>query len=103
MNSSEKADSSKASTQNGSMAKVVIYTKSRCPYCVAAKNLLEQKQTPYEEIYMDTRPEAYEELKARTGMMTVPQIFINDELVGGYSELSALEKDGKLDALLQPR
>ena len=82
------------------MAKVVIYSKTRCPYCVAAKNLLTQKGVTFEEIMMDDRPEEYAKLKERTGMMTVPQIFINDQLVGGYSELSALESTHKLDALL---
>jgi len=83
------------------MAKVVIYTKSRCPYCVAAKNLLSQKGVSFEEIYMDDQPEAYAELKQRTGMMTVPQIFINDQLIGGYSDLAALDQDKKLDPLLR--
>ncbi len=82
------------------MAKVVIYSKIRCPYCVAAKNLLSQKGVSYEEIMMDDKPEEYAKLKERTGLMTVPQIFINDQLVGGYSELSALESAQKLDALL---
>jgi glutaredoxin 3 len=83
------------------MAKVVIYTKSSCPFCVRAKNLLSQKGVPFEEIYMDDRPEEYVKLKERTGMMTVPQIFINDELVGGYTDLAALDQDSKLDAMLK--
>ena len=83
-----------------SMAKVLIYTKSRCPYCVAAKNLFERKSVPYEEIFMDGKPEEYARLKERTGMMTVPQIFINDQLIGGYIELAALEDEHKLDPLL---
>jgi glutaredoxin 3 len=87
-------------TPGGVMAKVVIYTKSRCPYCVAAKNLFTQKGIKFEEIFMDDKPEEYTRLKARTGMMTVPQIFINDELVGGYTELAALEQDRQLDPLL---
>ena len=83
------------------MAKVVIYSKVRCPYCVAAKNLLGSKGVAFEEIMMDNKPEEYAALKARTGMMTVPQIFINDQLVGGYDELSALNEQGKLDPLLK--
>lgn len=83
------------------MAKVIIYTKSRCPYCVAAKNLFESKGVPFEEIYMEGRPEEYEALKARTGMMTVPQIFVNDQLIGGYTDLAALDRAGQLDPLLK--
>jgi glutaredoxin 3 len=83
------------------MAKVVIYTKSRCPNCVATKNLLTQKGVKFDEIFMDDKPEEYVALKNRTGMMTVPQIFINDQLIGGYTELAALERDQKLDPLLK--
>ena len=83
------------------MAKVVIYTKSACPFCVRAKNLLSQKGVHFEEIYMDDRPEEYAKLKERTGMMTVPQIFIDDQLVGGYTDLAALDQDAKLDAMLK--
>ena len=49
---------------------------------------------------MDDHPEEYAKLKARTGMMTVPQIFISDTLVGGFDDLSALDREGKLDAML---
>jgi len=82
------------------MAKVVIYTKSNCPYCVRAKDLLNRKGVKFDEIYLDDRPEEYTTLKQRTGMMTVPQIFINDQLVGGYTDLAALENENKLDGLL---
>lgn len=82
------------------MAKVVIYSKIRCPYCVAAKNLFQQKGVPFEEILMDDKPEEYAALKERTGMMTVPQIFIDDFLVGGYTDLAALDQRGELDPLL---
>ena len=83
------------------MANVLIYTKSFCPYCVRAKDLLERKGVKYEEIYLDDRPDEYATLKAKTGMMTVPQIFINDQLVGGYTELAALEGAKKLDEMLK--
>ena len=79
---------------------VKIYTKSHCPYCVRAKDLLNSKGVKFEEIHLDEHPEQFAELKNRTGMMTVPQIFIGEQLVGGYSELSALDKEKKLDALL---
>ena len=83
------------------MPKVVIYTKSSCPFCVRAKNLLAHKGVNFEEVYMDDHPEEYAKLKARTGMMTVPQIFIDDQLVGGYTDLAALDQDAKLDAMLK--
>ena len=82
------------------MAKVVIYSKTYCPYCVRAKSLLSGKGVSFEEIMVDSKPELFAELKAKSGMMTVPQIFINDQLVGGYTELAALESEGKLDPLL---
>ena len=82
------------------MAKVVIYTKSSCPFCVRAKDLFGRKGVKFEEIYLDDRPEEYAELKKKTGLMTVPQIFINDQLIGGFSDLSALDQAGKLDPLL---
>lgn len=82
------------------MAKVVIYTKEYCPYCSSAKKLLSSKNVQYQEINLENKPDEFEKLKAQTGMRTVPQIFINDQLIGGYSELSALEKEKKLDSLL---
>lgn len=83
-----------------SKAKVLIYSKRVCPYCVRAKHLLDSKGVAYREIMLDDSPEEYAELKSRTGMMTVPQIFINDTLVGGYTDLAALERDGRLDSIL---
>lgn len=82
-------------------AKVVVYTKSHCPYCVRAKDLLTRKGVEFEEIYLDDRPAEYATLKQKTGMMTVPQIFINDELVGGYTDLADLDRAQKLDAMLK--
>lgn len=82
-------------------ANVLIYTKSNCPYCIRAKDLLAQKGVAFKEIYLDDKPEEYATLKQRTGMMTVPQIFINDQLIGGFTDMAALDKDGKLDPLLK--
>ncbi len=84
------------------MARVKMYSKKICPYCVRAKNLLQQKGVEIEEILMDGRYEELAELVAKTGMRTVPQIFIGDHFVGGYTELAALEREGKLDPLLNP-
>lgn len=83
------------------MAKVLMYTKEVCPYCVRAKNLLQSKNIAFEEIRIDKKPpEFYENLKKQTGWMTVPQIFINGKMIGGYEDLKALDQDGKLDQML---
>ena len=83
------------------MQKVVMYTTPICPYCVRAKRLLTQKNVKYEEIDVSRDPQlrAFMVQKAG-GMMTVPQIFIGETHVGGSDELHALERAGKLDALL---
>ena len=80
--------------------KVVIYTWTVCPFCVRAKRLFDDKGIPYEEINLDGRDDEFNALKEKTGMKTVPQIFIDDKLVGGYRELSAFEATGELDRLL---
>jgi glutaredoxin 3 len=81
--------------------KILIYLKSHCPYCVRAKELLRAKGVTFDEVNLDNKPEEYAELKNRTGMMTVPQIFIGEKLIGGYSDLAALEHEGQLDPLLK--
>ncbi len=83
------------------MAKVVIYTTRFCPYCHMAKRLLTQKGAPFEEIDVSGDAAARAALRDKAGgRSTVPQIWIGDTHVGGSSELSALERAGKLDALL---
>ncbi len=82
------------------MAKVTIYSKTYCPFCVRAKKLLENKGVPFEEIMVDSDPQLFADLKQKSGMMTVPQIYINDKLVGGYTELAELENKGELDSWL---
>ncbi len=83
------------------MAKVQIYSKSYCPFCDRAKALFKQKGVSYEEISVEEDPNLYTTLKQRTGLMTVPQIFINDELIGGYTDLASLDQKGLLDAKLK--
>lgn len=82
------------------MAKVVVYTKENCPYCVMAKNLLNAKLVPFEEIRIDLDESKRDEMIARSQRKTVPQIFINDQPIGGYDDLAGLAKSGKLDDLL---
>jgi glutaredoxin 3 len=82
------------------MAEVKLYTKTVCPYCIKAKNILSNKGVEFEEINVEDDLELFDKLKAETGMRTVPQIFINGELIGGASELSELEDSGRLEELL---
>lgn len=82
------------------MPKVVLYGTLFCPYCFAAKHLLKQKGVSYEEIRVDKNPELKQEMIEKSGRFTVPQIFIGDYHVGGYDDLSAHDKSGKLDTLL---
>lgn len=82
------------------MPKVVIYTKPFCPYCARAEALLTRKGVEFEEIIASMDPEKREEMRRRSGRMTYPQIFVGETHVGGFDDLDALERDGKLDALL---
>ena len=84
------------------MNKIEIYTKTYCPYCVMAKNLLQSKGLSFTEIQVDHNEEDLEKMLNRSGgRKTVPQIFINDVHVGGYDDLSALESENQLDSLLK--
>jgi len=83
------------------MAKVILYTKENCPYCHMAKELLTTRQVKFEEIRIDLDENKREEMIAQSGRRTVPQIFINDQSIGGYDDLAALAKSGKLDSLLK--
>lgn len=83
------------------MNPVKMYTTQVCPYCMMAKNLLKQKGvTEVEEIRVDLDPAVRDHMIELTGRRTVPQIFIGDTHVGGFDDLSALNNQGKLDALL---
>ena len=79
---------------------IIIYTGNRCAYCNAAKRLLDNKEVEYTEVNVDENPSLREEMVLRTQRQTVPQIFIDDEHVGGFDDLSELNHAGKLDALL---
>lgn len=82
------------------MANVKLYTTAWCPFCHAAKALLEKKAVPYEEIPISKSSEDWRELTAETGMYTVPQIFIGDRFIGGFDDMRALDRKGELDPLL---
>ena len=83
------------------MAQVSMYCTAVCPYCNMAEKLLNRKGvTQIEKIRIDVDPAKRDEMMAKTGRRTVPQIYIDDFHVGGFDDLSALDQDGKLDPLL---
>lgn len=83
------------------MAKVIIYTTQICPYCDFAKQLLDKKNVTYQEIRVDTDADQRATMERLSQRRTVPQIFINDQSIGGFDDLAALDKAGKLDNLLK--
>jgi len=81
--------------------KVIMYTTAYCGYCRRAERLLESKGiTDVVQIRVDESPDARVAMMRRTGRRTVPQIYIGDHHVGGYDELAALDRAGRLNALL---
>jgi glutaredoxin 3 len=79
------------------MARIRMYSTTWCGYCVRAKALLDQRGLEYEEILMDDDPAFRQKMLDMTGRWTVPQIFIDDHPIGGYTELWALARAGQLD------
>lgn len=73
-----------------------VYTKDYCPYCTMAKQLLSGLKIPYQEVDISHDPKAFEELKTRSRMLTVPQIFAGDICIGGYTQLAELQRKGEL-------
>lgn len=82
------------------MPKVIIYTKDHCPYCIKAKKLLSAKNAAFTEIRVDLDESKREEMIRLSNRRTVPQIFINDQSIGGFDDLATLTRSGKLDELL---
>lgn len=81
---------------------IMMYSKGWCPFCSAAKSLLEKKGVAFEEIDIGNEPTRRAEMENRSnGRRTVPQIFIGEHHVGGYDELAALDRAGQLDPMLQ--
>lgn len=84
------------------MNQIVMYTTAMCPYCINAKRLLDSKGVTYKEIRVDREPQLRQKMMAESGERTVPQIWIGDRHIGGFTELWALDKRGELDPLLSP-
>jgi len=83
------------------VADIKIYSTNSCPYCVRAKQLLERKGMAYTEINLSAEaPEVRVALMEKTRHRTVPQIFINEQFIGGFDQLYALDREGKLDQLI---
>lgn len=83
------------------MAQVIMYSTDYCPYCAKARELLNKKNISFTEIRIDLQPELRDEMIAKSGRHTVPQIFINGQAIGGCDDLYALEDQGKLNQLLK--
>lgn len=83
------------------MRKVLLYTTTVCPYCIRAKNLLKQYEVPFEEIDASDPHVRESMVEQARGRRTVPQIFIGNYHVGGFDDLYALHKEGKLRFLLE--
>lgn len=94
MSSSQAPESAILST------KVLMYTTRYCPYCIAARDLLDTKAVEYTDVAVDGNLELRAQISRLSGARTVPQIWINSDHVGGYTELAMLERSGKLDLLL---
>ena len=83
------------------MPEVIIYSSGFCPYCTWAKKMLDAKKVTYSEIRIDQVEGAQQEMLSKSnGQMTVPQIFIGDFHVGGYTDMVKLDQQGNLDSLL---
>ncbi|HTT43016.1 MAG TPA: glutaredoxin 3 [Steroidobacteraceae bacterium] len=84
-----------------SAAKVILYGTDWCGYCARARRLLDAKGVTYQDIDVDLVPGARAEMQQKSGRSTVPQIFINEQPIGGCDELHALDESGRLDSLLK--
>lgn len=83
-----------------SHADVIVYSTRFCPYCMRARRLLKRKGVEYQEIPVGGDRELWAEMEQKSGRNTVPQIFINNEPVGGYDDIARLDQIGELDQLL---
>ncbi|GAB4176386.1 MAG: glutaredoxin 3 [Geothermobacteraceae bacterium] len=83
------------------MKTIEIYTKSTCPYCHRAKHLLEQKSVRFTEYDITNDEHKAQEMRNRSARTTVPEIFIDGRLIGGWDDLYALDQSGQLDELLR--
>ncbi len=78
----------------------IIYGSDTCAYCTAARMLLKKKGLAYDDVLVSKDPQKLQEMIARSGSPSVPQIIIGEQAIGGFDELCALEENGELDRLL---
>jgi glutaredoxin 3 len=83
------------------MARVLMYATAACPFCQSAERLLVAKGATIEKVRVDLEPERRAEMMRKSGRRTVPQIWIGSRHIGGCDDIYALEREGKLDPLLQ--
>jgi len=83
------------------MSEITIYTKNQCAYCANAKQLLKAKGHSFREINLGENPELLHDVIARSGQRTVPQIFVGEVSVGGFTELLNKTSNGEFDALIR--
>lgn len=81
------------------MSQITVYSTDFCSFCTRAKALLDARGLEYEEVNLERDPDGRAELARRTGMLSFPQILIGDELVGGFMELAAADRAGRLRGL----
>jgi glutaredoxin 3 len=81
--------------------RITVYTKENCPFCLRAKALLARKGLPFEEIPVEGRDDLRTWLVEATGQRTVPQIFVGERSLGGFTDVAALDQEGKLDPILR--
>jgi glutaredoxin 3 len=82
------------------MSEVIVYTTDHCSFCATAKKLLAKRGIDYEEINLARDPDGREALVQKTGMITFPQIVIDGQTLGGFDQLVAADRDGRLKTLL---
>jgi glutaredoxin 3 len=80
---------------------VTLYTTRFCPYCIRARNLLDNKSVAYQDIAVDNDPQLRREMMTRSGRDTVPQIWIGERHIGGFDDMLLLERQGQLDEILE--
>ena len=82
------------------MSSITIYTTDPCSFCARVKGILTSRGVAYREVNLAKDPVGRAELVERTGMMSFPQVLVDDQLIGGFAELQAAADDGRLDELL---
>lgn len=82
------------------MKSVQIFTKSTCPYCNRVKEFFNSKKIPFEEVDLSNNSDELAALKRKTGLLTVPQVFIDNELIGGCDDILRLDSEGRLFDIL---